>query len=184
MLGYLVRVFYDYSSPTRASLGLGTYALRPQRDIAHGERASCKTLASQHTTGSTIGTCPPCRETALIFRSTSLGSAPQKAARLLLKDMSQVVLQGEIVAAEAPPPQPVYAQQPVAQPVYVQQPAPVVMPPAAPQTVQVQIPAGMMPGSVFDVQANGQRIRVTVPAGGKAGQLLNVRVPQQRPIGR
>ena len=54
------------------------------------------------------------------------------------------------------------------------------MPPAAPQTVQVQIPAGMMPGSVFDVQANGQRIRVTVPAGGKAGQLLNVRVPQQR----
>ena len=45
MLGYLVRVFYDYSSPTRASLGLGTYALRPQRDIAHGERASCKTLA-------------------------------------------------------------------------------------------------------------------------------------------
>ena len=94
--------------------------------------------------------------------------------------MSQVVLQGEIVAAEAPPPQPVYAQQPVAQPVYVQQPAPVVMPPAAPQTVQVQIPAGMMPGSVFDVQANGQRIRVTVPAGGKAGQLLNVRVPQQR----
>ena len=52
------------------------------------------------------------------------------------------------------------------------------------QTVQVQIPAGMMPGSVFDVQANGQRIRVTVPAGGKAGQLLNVRVPQQRPIGR
>ena len=44
MMGYLVRVFYDYSSPTRASLGLGTYALRPQRDIAHGERASCKTL--------------------------------------------------------------------------------------------------------------------------------------------
>ena len=52
------------------------------------------------------------------------------------------------------------------------------------QTVQVQIPAGMMPGSVFEVQANGQRIRVTVPAGGKAGKLLNVRVPQQRPIGR
>ena len=94
----------------------------------------------------------------------------------------QVVLQGEIVAAEAPPPQPVYAQQPVAQPVYVQQPAPVVMPPAAPQTVQVQIPAGMMPGSVFDVQANGQRIRVTVPAGGTAGQLLNVRVPPRAPI--
>ena len=46
MLGYLVRVFYDYSSPTRASLGLGTYALRPQRDIAHGERASCKALAA------------------------------------------------------------------------------------------------------------------------------------------
>ena len=46
MLGYLVRVFYDYSSPTRASLGLGTYALRPQRDIAHGERASCASLGS------------------------------------------------------------------------------------------------------------------------------------------
>ena len=91
----------------------------------------------------------------------------------------QVVLQGEIVAAEAPPPQPVYVQQPVAQPVYVQPAAPV-MPPAAPQTVQVQIPAGLKAGSVFDVQANGQRIRVTVPAGGKAGQLLNVRVPQQR----
>ena len=44
---YLVRVFYDYTSPTRASLGRGTYALRPQRDIAHGERASCKTLTSK-----------------------------------------------------------------------------------------------------------------------------------------
>ena len=93
--------------------------------------------------------------------------------------MQGEVLQGEIVAA-VPPPQPVYVQQPVAQPVYVQPAAPVVMPPAAPQTVQVQIPAGMAAGSVFDVQANGQRIRVTVPAGGKAGQLLNVRVPQQR----
>ena len=28
--------FVCYSSPTRASLGLGTYALRPQRDIATG----------------------------------------------------------------------------------------------------------------------------------------------------
>ena len=93
----------------------------------------------------------------------------------------QVVLQGEIVAAEAPPPQPVvYAQQPVAQPVYAQPPAPVVMPPAAPQTVQVQVPAGMMPGSVFNVQANGQMIPVTVPMGCKAGQLLSVAVPQQR----
>lgn len=54
MLGYLVRVFYDYSSPTRASLGLGTYALRPQRDIAHGERASCKPL------GPTAGAMRPC----------------------------------------------------------------------------------------------------------------------------
>ena len=95
--------------------------------------------------------------------------------------MQGEVLQGEIVAA-VPPPQPVYVQQPVAQPVYVQPAAPVVLPPAAPQTVQVPIPAGMAAGSVFDVQANGQRIRVTVPAGGKAGQLLNVRVPQQRPI--
>ena len=89
----------------------------------------------------------------------------------------EVVLQGELVAEAPPQAQPVYAQPP--QPVY-SQPAPVVMPPAAPQTVQVQIPAGMAAGSVFDVQANGQRIRVTVPAGGKAGQLLNVRVPQQR----
>ena len=102
----------------------------------------------------------------------------------------QVVLQGEIVAAEAPPQQYAMPQQPyaTAQPVYGQpqpvysQPAPVVLPPAAPQTVQVQIPAGMMPGSVFDVQANGQRIRVTVPAGGTAGQLLNVRVPPRAPI--
>ena len=93
--------------------------------------------------------------------------------------MQGVVLQGEIVAAEAPPPQPVYAQQPVAQPVYVQQPTPVVMPPAAPQTVQVQVPAGMTPGSVFNVQANGQMIPVTVPMGCKAGQLLSVAVPQQ-----
>ena len=30
-----------YTSPTRASLGRGTYALRPQRDIAHGQRPSC-----------------------------------------------------------------------------------------------------------------------------------------------
>ena len=54
------------------------------------------------------------------------------------------------------------------------------MPPAAPQTVQVQVPAGMMPGSVFNVQANGQMIPVTVPMGCKAGQLLSVAVPQQR----
>ena len=104
----------------------------------------------------------------------------------------EVVLQGEIVAAEAPPqpyaaeappqPQPYATAQPVygqPQPVY-SQPAPVAMPPAAPQTVQVQIPAGMMPGSVFNVQANGQMIPVTVPMGCKAGQLLSVAVPQQR----
>ena len=79
--------------------------------------------------------------------------------------MQGVVLQGEIVAAEAPPqyaaeappqPQPYATAQPVyaqPQPVY-SQPAPVAMPPAAPQTVQVQVPAGMMPGSVFNVQTN------------------------------
>ena len=82
----------------------------------------------------------------------------------------EVVLQGEIVAAEAPPQQPYAAEAPpqqqyatealpqqpyaTAQPVYGQpqpvysQPAPVAMPPAAPQTVQVQVPAGMTPGSV------------------------------------
>ena len=113
----------------------------------------------------------------------------------------EVVLQGEIVAPEAPPQQPYAAEAPqqqyatealpqqpyaTAQPVYGQpqpvysQPAPVAMPPAAPQTVQVQIPAGMMPGSVFNVQANGQMIPVTVPMGCKAGQLLSVAVPQQR----
>ena len=101
----------------------------------------------------------------------------------------EVVLQGEIVAAEAPPqpyaaeappqPQPYATAQPVygqPQPVY-SQPAPVAMPPAAPQTVQVQVPAGMMPGSVFNVQANGQMIPVTVPGGCKPGGLLTVQVP-------
>ena len=93
--------------------------------------------------------------------------------------MQGQVLQGEILAAEAPPQaQPLYAQPP--QPVYAQPPAPVVMPPAAPQTVQVQVPAGLTPGSVFNVQANGQMIPVTVPMGCKAGQLLSVAVPQQR----
>ena len=90
--------------------------------------------------------------------------------------MQGQVLQGEILAAEAPPQaQPVYAQPP--QPVYAQPPAPVVMPPAAPQTVQVQVPAGLMPGSVFNVQANGQMIPVTVPMGCKPGGLLTVQVP-------
>ena len=95
----------------------------------------------------------------------------------------EAVLQAEIVAAEAPPqPQPYATAQPVyaqPQPVY-SQPAPVAMPPAAPQTVQVQVPPGMMPGSVFNVQANGQMIPVTVPMGCKAGQILSVAVPQQR----
>ena len=109
--------------------------------------------------------------------------------RPLLAMQGEVVLQGEILAAEAPPQQQ-YAtealpQQPyaTAQPVYGQpqpvysQPAPVAMPPAAPQTVQVQVPAGMMPGSVFNVQANGQMIPVTVPMGCKPGGLLTVQVP-------
>ena len=111
--------------------------------------------------------------------------------------MQGEVLQGEIVAAEAPPqyaaeapPQPYAAEAPpqpqpyaTAQPVYAQpqpvysQPAPVAMLPAAPQTVQVQVPAGMMPGSVFNVQANGQMIPVTVPMGCKPGGLLTVQVP-------
>ena len=77
-------------------------------------------------------------------------------------------------ATEALPQQPYATAQPVygqPQPVY-SQPAPVAMPPAAPQTVQVQVPAGMMPGSVFNVQANGQMIPVTVPVGCKPGGLL------------
>ena len=89
----------------------------------------------------------------------------------------EIILQGELVAEAPPQAQPIYAQPP--QPVY-SQPAPVVMPPAAPQTVQVQIPAGMRSGQVFNVQANGQMIPVTVPMGCKAGQLLSVAVPQQR----
>ena len=92
----------------------------------------------------------------------------------------EAVLQAEIVAAEAPPqPQPYATAQPAygqPQPVY-SQPAPVAMPPAAPQTVQVQVPAGIMPGSVFNVQANGQMIPVTVPMGCKPGGLLTVQLP-------
>jgi hypothetical protein len=81
----------------------------------------------------------------------------------------EAVLQGEVVSAEAPPQQ-------YAQPVY-SQPAPVAMPPAAPQTVQIQVLPGMAPGSVLNVQANGHMIVVTVPAGCKPGQLLSVAVP-------
>ena len=92
----------------------------------------------------------------------------------------EVILQGVLVDAEAPPqPQPYATTQPgygQPQPVY-SQPAPVAMPPAAPQTVQVQVPPGMMPGSVFNVQANGQMIPVTVPAGCRPGGLLTVQVP-------
>ena len=93
---------------------------------------------------------------------------------------SYAVLQGEIVAAEAPPqPQPYATAQPgygQPQPVY-SQPAPVAMPPAALQTVQVQIPAGMRSNQVFNVQANGQTIPVTVPPGCRPGGLLTVQVP-------
>ena len=86
----------------------------------------------------------------------------------------EIILQGELVAEAPPQAQPIYAQPP--QPVY-SQPAPVVMPPAAPQTVQVQIPAGMRSGQVFNVQANGQMIPVTVPVGCRPGGLLTVQVP-------
>ena len=82
----------------------------------------------------------------------------------------EIVLQGELVA-EAPPQ---YAQPP--RPVY-SQPAPVAMPPAAPQSIQVQIPAGMRSSEVFNVQANGQMIPVTVPVGCRPGGLLTVQVP-------
>ena len=71
MLGYLVRVFYDYSSPTRASLGLGTYALRPQRDIAHGERASCKTLEQASKNGARPPGLKSVRPAVLVLRPCS-----------------------------------------------------------------------------------------------------------------
>ena len=86
----------------------------------------------------------------------------------------EIILQGELVAEAPPQAQPIYAQPP--QPVY-SQPAPVAMPPAAPQTVQVQIPAGMRSNQVFNVQANGQTIPVTVPPGCRPGGLLTVQVP-------
>ena len=58
----------------------------------------------------------------------------------------------------------------------VMPPAPV-MPPAGPAQVQVQIPPGLAPGQVFQVNANGQLISVTVPAGGPPGTVLAVAVP-------
>ena len=58
----------------------------------------------------------------------------------------------------------------------VMPPAPV-MPPAGPAQVQVQIPPGLAPGQVFQVNANGQLISVTVPAGCPPGTVLAVAVP-------
>mmetsp|Transcript_19962 Transcript_19962/g.51899 ORF Transcript_19962/g.51899 Transcript_19962/m.51899 type:complete len:248 (-) Transcript_19962:139-882(-) len=58
----------------------------------------------------------------------------------------------------------------------VMPPAPV-MPPAGPAQVQVQIPPGLAPGQVFQVNANGQLISVTVPAGCPPGAVLAVAVP-------
>ena len=58
----------------------------------------------------------------------------------------------------------------------VMPPAPV-MPPAGPAQVQVQIPPGLAPGQVFQVNANGQLISVTVPAGCQPGTVLAVAVP-------
>ena len=58
----------------------------------------------------------------------------------------------------------------------VMPPAPV-MPPAGPAQVQVQIPPGLAPGQVFQVNANGQLISVTVPAGCPPGTVLSVAVP-------
>ena len=53
----------------------------------------------------------------------------------------------------------------------VMPPAPV-MPPTGPAQVQVQIPPGLAPGQVFQVNANGQLISVTVPAGCPPGAVL------------
>ena len=58
----------------------------------------------------------------------------------------------------------------------VMPPAPV-MPPTGPAQVQVQIPPGLAPGQVFQVNANGQLISVTVPAGCPPGTVLAVAVP-------
>ena len=58
----------------------------------------------------------------------------------------------------------------------VMPPAPV-MPPSGPAQVQVQIPPGLAPGQVFQVNANGQLISVTVPAGCPPGTVLAVAVP-------
>ena len=58
----------------------------------------------------------------------------------------------------------------------VMPPAPV-LPPAGPAQVQVQIPPGLAPGQVFQVNANGQLISVTVPAGCPPGTVLSVAVP-------
>ena len=58
----------------------------------------------------------------------------------------------------------------------VMPPAPV-MPPTGPAQVQVQIPPGLAPGQVFQVNANGQLISVTVPAGCPPGAVLAVAVP-------
>ena len=58
----------------------------------------------------------------------------------------------------------------------VMPPAPV-MPPTGPAQVQVQIPPGLAPGQVFQVNANGQLISVTVPAGCPPGTVLSVAVP-------
>ena len=58
----------------------------------------------------------------------------------------------------------------------VMPPAPA-MPPAGPAQVQVQIPPGLAPGQVFQVNANGQLISVTVPAGCPPGTVLAVAVP-------
>ena len=58
----------------------------------------------------------------------------------------------------------------------VMPPAPV-MPPTGPAQVQVQIPPGLAPGQVFQVNANGQLISVTVPAGCPPGTVLAIAVP-------
>ena len=58
----------------------------------------------------------------------------------------------------------------------VMPPAPV-MPPTGPAQVQVQIPPGLTPGQVFQVNANGQLISVTVPAGCPPGTVLAVAGP-------
>jgi len=48
--------------------------------------------------------------------------------------------------------------------------------------VEVTIPDGMVPGSTFQVDVNGQLIAVQVQPGMKGGQVIRVEVPEILPV--